>query len=251
MVFLTPKPNFVPPMPQHRPYIGAIFGPNIACILLHTFTARSEGGESMRGYLHGGIIIDLIGQKGPTSKIHLLLLDVLVTVLQCFMLAVHVERERLAATLAAFASPTPVADQPRAEAVATQDLDAEERGVMRDGVADNDDIEMQPLAVPPGGPSRNEDADPETGQERERLLDESVSREEEDDSPLDVFWSGTAVVADFHIIQNLRTQWNDYGNATGSALQTMGFSAEFAAVTANRRINAATQRFQRGVEFLA
>ena len=27
MIFLTPKPNFIPPAPQHRPYIGAIFGP--------------------------------------------------------------------------------------------------------------------------------------------------------------------------------------------------------------------------------
>ena len=214
------------------------------------FTARSEAGESMRGYLHGGIIIDLIGQKGPTSKLHLVLLDVLVTVLQCFMLAVHVERERLSAVLAAFVSPAPVADQPRADAVSTQDHDAEERGVMRDGVTNNDDIEMQPLAARVSGPSGSEEADAEMLQERERLLEEPVPREEEDDSPLDMFWSGTAIVADFHVLQNLRTQWHDYGNATGSALQTAGFTAEFAAITANRRINAATQRFQRGVESL-
>jgi len=125
MMFLTPKPNFIPPMPQHRPYIGAIFGPNIICLFLHLFTARSEAGEAMRGYLHGGVIIDLIGQKGPTSKFHLVVLDVLVLALQCFMLSVHVERERLAAIMSALVQGTP-ADQPRVEAVASQDHDAEE-----------------------------------------------------------------------------------------------------------------------------
>jgi hypothetical protein len=250
MMFLTPKPNFIPPMPQHRPYIGAIFGPNIICVLLHTFTARSEAGESMRDYLHGGVIIDLIGQKGPTSKLHLVLLDVLVTVLQCFMLAVHVERERLAAVLAAFVSPASGADQPRAEVISTQDHNSEERGVIREGVMNNEDIEMQPLVSRADGPSRNGEADIERDQERVRLL-EPAPLQTEDDSPLDMFWSGTAIVADFHVLHNLRTQWHEYGNATGSALQTVGFSAEFAAVTANRRINAATQRFQRAAESLA
>src|SRR3954469_4316676 len=78
MMFLSPKPQFIPTAPIHRPYIGAIFAPNIICILLHILTARSEAGEAMRGYLHGGVIIDLIGQKGPTSKFHLVVLDLLV-----------------------------------------------------------------------------------------------------------------------------------------------------------------------------
>src|SRR6187402_269562 len=123
-MFLTPKPNFIPPMPQHRPYVPFIFGTNIICILLHLFTARSEAGEAMRGYLHGGIIIDLIGQKGPTSKLHLVLLDILILLLQCFMLTVHVERERLTGILTAFTKGTPVSDQPRAAVVSTHDIDA-------------------------------------------------------------------------------------------------------------------------------
>jgi hypothetical protein len=230
MIFLTPKPNFIPPAAQHRPYIGAIFGPNLVCILLHIFTARSEAGEVMRGYLHGGVIVDLIGQKGPTSKIHLVLLDLLILGLQCFMLAVHVEKERLSALIAAYLSPAASAtDQPRATVASAQDHDAEERGIMRTGVTANGDTE---------GQERNE--------ERERLLAEPPPREDDED-PLDTFWSGTAILADFHVIHNLKKQWADYGNATESAIQTMGFSAEFAAVAANRRLNAASARFQQNL----
>ncbi|KUJ24038.1 DUF1746-domain-containing protein [Mollisia scopiformis] len=258
MLFLTPKPNFIPPAPQHRPYIGAIFGPNIICILLHIFTARSEAGEAMRGYLHGGVIIDLIGQKGPTSKIHLVLLDLLILGLQCFMLAVHVERERLTKYVAALSSGSalPPSDQPRAEVATAQDHDAEEQGIMRDGITGNEGVELEPLPPQNGAPttSATVEADAERNEERERLLAEPPPRteeEEEDDTGLDIFWSGTAVLANFHIVQNLRRQWQDYGNATESALQTVGysagFSAEFTALAANRRLNAAGARFQRQV----
>ncbi|KAF8856989.1 DUF1746-domain-containing protein [Acephala macrosclerotiorum] len=254
MMFLTPKPNFIPPAPQHRPYIGAIFGPNFICILLHIFTARPEAGEAMRGYLHGGVIIDLIGQKGPTSKIHLMLLDLLILGLQCFMLSVHVERERLTKVIAALSSGSvlPPSDQPRAEVVSAQDHDSEEQGVMRDGITGNDGIELRPI------PPRNQETtasgsgevDAGRNEERERLLAEPPPRtegEEEDDAGLDIFWAGTVVLADFHVVQNLRRQWQDYGAATESAIQTIGFSAEFHALAANRRLNAANARFQRQV----
>ncbi|TVY71278.1 DSC E3 ubiquitin ligase complex subunit, partial [Lachnellula suecica] len=248
VMFLTPKPNFIPNMPAHRPYIGAIFGPNLICILLHIFTARSEAGEAMRGYMHGGIIVDLIGQKGPTSKIHLVLLDLLVLALQCFMLAVHIERERLSAVLKAFVSPVQAADQPRAEVQTSQDHDAEERGVMRDEVTADGDIELQPL---PSTSTTTATALPtEHEEDRARLLAETSPPEESEEDALDKFWMGTAIVADFHVLQNIRTQWSDYGNATGAALQTAGFSAGFAAVAANRRLNAANLQLQRGVDAL-
>jgi len=249
MMFLTPKPNFIPPAPQHRPYIGAIFGPNIICILLHIFTARSEAGEAMRGYLHGGVIVDLIGQKGPTSKMHLVLLDLLILGLQCFMLAVHVEKERLSALLAAYLLPAASStDQARVAVVSSQDHDAEERGIMRDGITSNGDIELQPLAPRNDEHSILETEGQERNEEHERLLAEPAPRQDdEDDYPSDTFWSGTAIVADFHVLHNLRRQWEDYGNATESAMQTVGFSAEFAAVAANRRLNAASARFQQNL----
>ncbi|KAF4631270.1 hypothetical protein G7Y89_g6866 [Cudoniella acicularis] len=251
MMFLTPKPHFIPPMPKHRPYIGAIFGPFIICVLLHLFTARSEAGEAMRGYLHGGIIVDLIGQKGPTSKIHLLLLDCLVLGLQCFMLAVHVERERLKTVLTAYTSPGRTRNQPRAEVTSSQDHDAEERGIMRDAVTNTGDIELQPLASRNDGPSTGQEDTTERDEERARLLAEPPPTEHGDEAGLDMFWTGTVIVADFHIMHNLRRQWENYGSAT--AFQTVGFSAELTAATeADRtlRLNAVTQRFQQGVNAL-
>jgi len=249
MMFLTPKPSFIPPMPKHRPYIGAIFGPNSICLLLHMLTARSEAGEAMRGYLHGGIIVDLIGQKGPTSKFHLVFLDLLVTGLQCVMLAVHVERERLSAIMKSDGSPAavPASGQPRADLITTQDHDAEERGVMRDAVVSTGDIAMQPLASGASGPSQNSEIDADM--ERPELLEAQPlgDETEDDDFALDACWSGTAIVADFHVLHTLHTQWDDYGNATASALQTVGFNAEFAAVTTNRHLNAASQRFHRAL----
>lgn len=201
----------------------------------------------MRGYLHGGVIVDLIGQKGPTSKIHLVLLDLLILGLQCFMLAVHVEKERLSAVIAAYLSPTAsTTDQPRAAVVSAQDHDSEERGVIRDVVTNNGDIELQPLASQNERPPTIETEGQERNEERERLLAEPPPREDDED-PLDTFWSGTAILADFHVIHNLKRQWADYGNATESAIQTMGFSAEFAAVAANRRLNAASARFQQNL----
>lgn len=227
-------------------------------MLLHIFTARSEAGEAVRGYLHGGVIIDLIGYKGPTSKIHLVLLDLLILGLQCFMLAVHVENERLRKAIAALSSgsgPTVQSDQPRAETNTIQDHDAEEQGVMRDSVTDNDGIELQAMGprTEEATSSTNIGVDIERNEERERLLAEPPPRLEEDDrddTGLDIYWSGTVVLADFHILQNLRRQWRDYGNATESALQTVGFAGGFAgeitALAANRRLNAAGARFQRG-----
>ncbi|EKD20714.1 uncharacterized protein L3040_006436 [Drepanopeziza brunnea f. sp. 'multigermtubi'] len=255
MMFLTPKPSFVPPAPQHRPYIGAIVLPNMICVLLHLFTARPEAGEAMRGYLHGGVIIDLIGYKGPTSRFHMILLDLLVLSLQFFMLAVHVEKEKLSAIIEVYKKNDAV--PVTAVSVApTQDLDAEERGeIGHRSVRRNGDMEMQEIIPQNDGPSsitRIGETDEERNEERERLLAEpSPAQEEvEDGSTLELLWSASAVVAEFNIFYNLRRQWRDYGSATESALQTVGFSAEFAAITANRRINAASARLQRDVEAL-
>ena len=98
LYYLTPKPSFVPEMPKPAPYIGALFGSNILCILLHLIYARPEAGEATRGYLHGGLIIDFVGQQGPVWKLHLVALDLFVIALQTVMLSVHLERQDLKAT---------------------------------------------------------------------------------------------------------------------------------------------------------
>lgn len=205
----------------------------------------------MRYYLHGGIIPDFIGQKSPTSKTMLVLLDIFVLVLQCIMLTVLVEKDRLKEVMKNYNAPaiaaTTEGEQPRAEVATAQDHDAEERGVIRDDLTHMEpgDIELQSLD--PAPPS---DIDPELASERERLLAEPAPRpenEDENEHAADIFYSGTVVIAELHILNNIRMQWADYGGATESALQTVGFSAGFAASTANRRLGA---RFQSDVEAL-
>jgi hypothetical protein len=229
LIFLTPKPAAVPGVaPTHRPWVYVILNPNLICMLLHLFTSRPEAGESMRGYLHGGIIIDLIGQKGPTPKTHLLLLDVLVLALQCFMLAVVMEKERLGTVMKAYTSPNSAANRSIVARAEIQDLDAEERGVVRDSVAENGDIELGTMRnrEPPSSNERerNNGAD----SDRAALLAEPPPREHRGDG-LDTFWSGRAIVADLHILQVIRRHWRDYGimngEATESAWQNVGFRA--------------------------
>lgn len=240
MIFFTPKPAFVRPAPQQRPYIGAIFIPGITCILLHIFTARSEATEAMRGYLHGGVIIDLIGQKGPTSKIHLILLDILILALQCFMLSVRVEEDRLQTILTVLSR----SSSKMADLTVIQDYDAEERGIIRDEIVEDNSLELEQIAGPS---SSSYDPQPVINRDIEPASESPSQLTQEEDEALELFWSGMATVCDFHILYNLKKQWRDYGNATGSALQTVGYSAEFAAITANRRISAATARLQQGV----
>lgn len=207
----------------------------------------------MRGYLHGGVIIDLIGYKGPTSKLHLLLLDMLVLVLQCVMLAVHIEMEMVSVVLAAVRRSPSSGDQPRVEVVSAQNHDAEEQGVMREGVLDNGDIEMRAMAPRSDGPATSNEAERSADDDHAHLLEEPVPRDgAAQDNILDVMWSGSVILSDFHVVSTIQRQWALYRSATasGSTLQSMGFSNELAALRANRRLNAASQRIQRGVEAL-
>ncbi|TAQ86517.1 hypothetical protein B7494_g5135 [Chlorociboria aeruginascens] len=274
---LTPSPTLLSQPTIHRSWAGVILMPNLLCLLLHIFTARPEAGEVMRGYLHGGIITDLIGQKGPTSKLHLVFLDLLVFALQTFLMVVHIERDRLAGVISAALKPNVATDEPRAAVVSSQDHDSEERGVMRDaviGITDDQDIEMQPLTpAAAGSSSRVEERRQQLQGEQERLLEarrvllERTQRlleerqrlleqrdgllasanpnevQEEDSNALDIFYSGTAVVAEFHILDTLRSQWNNYGSTS--------FSAELTAAMASGQMNATGRRLQRRLQSLS
>jgi hypothetical protein len=230
-MFLTPKPKFVPPTAKHRPYLGALIGGNLICTLLHIFTHRPEAGELTRGYLHGGIIIDFIGQRGPTSKMHLVVMDLLVMALQCFMLAVHVEETRLKEVLSApesFIAPTTTAN-------ISQDHDAEERGVTRDAGTNSEDIELQELHR---SRTENESQTLPNDNERAQLLSDAAGQADEGalDGPLDLYYSGNVIVGEFHVLHTLRSQWEDYDSATTTALHTVGTSAGYHFARVNHQL---------------
>ncbi|RAL63428.1 hypothetical protein DID88_003849 [Monilinia fructigena] len=241
-VILTPKPKNVRQPPQTSSLVIMLLGTNILCILLHLFFAPSRSSEEMRGYLHGGVIIDLIGQKGPSSKMKLVVFDLLVLTLQAILFTIHIDREKLDKFLTVYGqkTTTDVQIQP-----STQDYDAEERGVLRDHVAGLGSIEMQQLdsAGAASRPHGQENITRQEDDEREELLAEPVNTESED-GPLDIFWSGTAVIGEFSVLDTLRSQLRVSGTASGS-LRAHTLSADVEQLTArNPRLGALARRFQ-------
>ncbi len=67
-----------------QPYsvLGILFSSNLGALMFHLFRAAPHGGDDSRGYLAGTLMLDLVGQKGPSSKLRLMLLDTLITVAQ-------------------------------------------------------------------------------------------------------------------------------------------------------------------------
>lgn len=213
LVLFTPTAGT--PILNERPYMSGLLLPNLLCIILHLFTARPEVGEVMRGYLHGGVIMDFIGQKGPTSKPHLILIDILIIALQCLMVAVNTEYKTLHFYIKdkeyenpALPAPVPGMDPPRSQ----QDHDAEERGILRvAGTSQNDDIELNDLS-PPENINLNEGAaaEEQRGLLGDHLLHDPRSREDELEEWLNLHNAGIAVTAEFHILDTLRRQYQPY-----------------------------------------
>ncbi|EJT73413.1 hypothetical protein GGTG_10252 [Gaeumannomyces tritici R3-111a-1] len=239
--FLSPKSDeFVLLMPTHRPHVVAVLAPNLLCMLLHLLTSLPTAGESTRGYLHGGVIIDFVGEKAPTSKFKLLLLDMLVLALQCTMLAVHAERERLRKVVkpAGRVLGTTAQNGEDSEAAATSpttpvaaDNDTTERAFSRTAPRASragDGIELQPL------PPRRDAQPAQVSAHRRRPPD---LRE--------YMLSGNAVLGDFHVLHALRTASNDYQSATAQSLQSIGYATTLARLVAEPRSRLIRLRAQR------
>jgi hypothetical protein len=107
--------------------------------------------------------------------------------------------------------------------------------VHRNVAASSEDIEMQEM------PSERGDS------EREQLLSQNTggAREDPIGGPLDLFYSGNAIVGEFHVIHTLRTQWEDYDSATSTAIQNVGFSANYHFTRASHQLRR-LERLQQG-----
>ncbi|KAA6416164.1 MAG: hypothetical protein FRX48_00884 [Lasallia pustulata] len=66
-LLFTPRPPHTAP-PPHRPYTTTILLTNILVLLLHVFSAAPAAGDAARGYLHGGLVMDIVGEAGPVGK---------------------------------------------------------------------------------------------------------------------------------------------------------------------------------------
>jgi hypothetical protein len=202
---LTPLPDIglARPPDENKPFLPLILFCFVANFFLHLVYRAPTAGEDTRGYLHGGLMIDFIGQKGPTSKWKLVGLDLALLVLQMTMVAVHVKRRELKEKLAKIsggssgstansaegeaASAEPAATAAEENAAREQDTDAEERGVLRrtDTLSDiGADLEEEDALLPSSG-AGHVDA-------------------------LDILISGQCVVGDFTLIDSLLREHEHY-----------------------------------------
>ncbi|KAJ6112097.1 hypothetical protein N7523_008158 [Penicillium sp. IBT 18751x] len=204
LIFFTPKaPPFDPT--RNQPFVGAIIASNLFCMTFHAFFIRPEAGESTRGYLHGGLFIDFIGQK-PVPVLRLLLFDLLIFLVDFVMLALIIERVKTAGT-----TPTPTATTNTEPGTSTstepaseqQDHDAEERGVIRETEITNPNItpEASPIA----------EIDEDLNNERTTLLadpgESSSAQRPRGGHPLDSYSSGQATILEMGFFSTIRDQW--------------------------------------------
>lgn len=236
-MFITPKEGPVL-LPAERPHVFAILGPNLVCILAHIISALPTAGEATRGYLHGGVIVDFVGQKPPTTRLCPLFFDAVILAIQCLMLAIHTEREKLRKVVnpslqPLWPGPGQAGQQPGSlgsdgagQPDATQTLDAEERGVNREdeiALGDGNETERDPLVA--GSRSGQE-------QDDEQRLGSNYSPASAGIDLFDIMRSGNASVGSFHPIHAIRTVGNDYQTAAAYTVQSIGFHA---AAVAGRR----------------
>ncbi|KFY98125.1 hypothetical protein V498_01678 [Pseudogymnoascus sp. VKM F-4517 (FW-2822)] len=233
LVFLSPAAK-APTIPGPRPYIPALLSTNFLCAFLHLVTARPSGSELSRGYLQGGIIVDFIGQRAPSTKAILVGLDILILVLQLVMLAVHVEEAVLKAALANRDGMTAYI-----AGGGTGVNGAEQRGAadleMGNGTHAGNlgmDMEMQDLSAPEGAGA----------EERDVLLAERMRRAEEggDAGVVDAFYTGNVVVGTFDVVGTVRAQWGGGGGGRALAMagQTAGYEWARASGGVTRRLGA-------------
>lgn len=212
--YLTPKPeNIIFLLPNYQ--VSAIVGPNLLCMLLHIVTSLPQASEASRGYLHGGILFDFVGQKPPASKFTLLLLDLILLGLQCFMLSVNMERDKVRKIIKPPRSTTGSGGGGGAstQPTSTQDHDAEERGVNRDAPtashAEDGVTGAYAMGDLEGLAERTEG---------EGLVSRSARarRNSSYEELGDVLNSGNATLAEFHVRDAIRTAWGDRLNTPES-----------------------------------
>jgi hypothetical protein len=191
------------PEPETQPYIGGILGTNILCIIVHIYFARPEAGEATRGYLHGGLLLDFIGQKGPSSKLHLVLLDTMIMLLQLTALAATIRRKAWVKEQKRNRS-APLDQSENARVSAgdqsnPQDHDAEERGEVR-----------RPLLA----------SDAPTSQFSNQEITPSASVSDREWELLDWYASGQSTVAELLVADTVRQQHNAYRAYRASSTST-------------------------------
>ncbi|KAL8714919.1 MAG: hypothetical protein Q9220_001432 [cf. Caloplaca sp. 1 TL-2023] len=219
--YFTPKPPGLNPIiVGQRPQIVAIFGLNLLSMAFHSAYLPPTAGEAVRGYLHGGVLIDFVGQKSPVPRIRLVFYDLLVLSLQLVILSITLGKDELG-------DPPALAvegGQSRDEEAQTYDL--EEQGIRsNEGV---EGLELLPLQTLSG---RRIDGDED--RERDELLQrtEGVA-----DHPEDIFHSGQCVIADVPVVDTIRNHWKQSSTEETPNRSNGSLGAAAAAELTRRRL---------------
>lgn len=211
---LTPIPDTVTvtrPPDEPKPFLPLLlfsFGVNF---LLHLTYPAPAAGEDTRGYLHGGLMIDFIGQQGPTSKWKLGALDICILFLQLVMVSVHVKRRELKKKLAKLAAGGGGGASNTTTNRATSDSAATETAAATAAVAnanvgrgqDADDEERGVLHRT----DTLSDVGAEAGSEDDMLLPESESGHAD---AMEMLSSGQCVIGEFTLLDTLVEENRNY-----------------------------------------
>ncbi|KAG5979670.1 hypothetical protein E4U55_004904 [Claviceps digitariae] len=249
-MYLTPKDESFPfLMPAGRVHVLLVVIPNLICMLLHLFTPLPRGPDFHRGYQHGGLIVDFVGQRPATYRMYYLFTDFAILAIQCLMLTVHTQREQLRVLLKTFRPILPeLADEMQVAAAAVaaarsaQDLDAEERGVLAHApnatasalttatIDEHGGIEMRDM----NRPLETAEVGEQNG-EAASLLQRNTSQESPRAQLSDIMNSGNAVLGNYYIIQSVMSAAGDLERTAAHSLRTISYEATFATLQARRR----------------
>ena len=209
-----------------------------------------KGTEASRGYLHGGIIIDFIGQTPPKSRLPLLAMDLFILALQALMLAVHSQREALRGAVKPNRGSIDFLPELRRQLQA-QAVDAAEPRTRRrrrnrsDSTASNTNHDIEMGLVPSSDEPNNADEDDETT----RLISEQPTASNSGQQLSEIYVSGNAMIGEFHLVQSMRLASTDYTAAAAHSIRTLSYTASLATLLAAReseRSGRATRRSGRG-----
>lgn len=222
--------------------------PFVGSILVHVLMAPAREGEVMRGYLHGSAMMNLIGEQG--GRIWWCAWgDLVVVGLQSLMIGIDNVRAAVEETRdgkikhgeeECEVSVSEEASEPRH---CDQDLDAEERGMQRYAAMDYElryGIELNDVSArnsqtsdAPDGRRVEDEHATVAASDRGRLLDGHNRME---DNTSDILHPINTIIAEIHILTVLRTKWREQSQGASSALQSLGFTAGYAATTSNREV---------------
>ncbi|KAL8963033.1 MAG: hypothetical protein Q9193_000650 [Seirophora villosa] len=223
-IYFTPKPHPMPPVfAWNRSHVVMIFALNMLFMCAHAISIPPTAGEAVREYLHGGLLMDFVGQKSPVSRVSLVGYDLVVMALQFVMLGITAEKKTLDAAGGVSAS-----GGQRTEEEA-QDHDSEERGVRRSEEG-TEGIELLPLR-----PLSEETTGGEEDRERSDVLgstEGSTSREH----PGDAFYSGQYIVANVNLVDTMRSHWRQPQPVSTGSSSDNSMGAAAAAQLASRRL---------------